>query len=321
MWHVNFIGDVNFMKKIILYLLLLCTVVSCFACNSECVHEYDSEVTIAATCSNEGTTKYTCKKCGNFYTESIEKKSHDFGEETVLKEATCSSVGEKGMRCKNCNYQKVTDTLIKTDHKYEDVVREKATCKSDGEQVTVCNGCGDIKSRKTLTKLEHSYKSKITQKANYKTAGVETFTCEHCQDSYTKTIEKLSVTELMDMFESGVNSWLKALEDIETAIDYFKAGKDSRGASSVNNALNDLKIADAVYWNSVSKKCDGYPEMNTIKTEIEALSNLVEKYCKITSVTESNYFSIISNIADDASAISDQIKVAANSFGTMKDYM
>lgn len=109
-------GDVNFMKKTILYLLLLCTVVSCFACNSEyvheCVHEYDSEVTTEASCNSEGVRTYTCVKCEYAYTENIEKTEHVFGEDDweVLSEPTWRYEGEKSKKCSVCSEEVIEKT-------------------------------------------------------------------------------------------------------------------------------------------------------------------------------------------------------------------
>ena len=53
------------------------------------VHSYTASITKEATCTENGTTTYTCS-CGDSYNETIEATGHDFD----------------GSKCKNCDYDK-----------------------------------------------------------------------------------------------------------------------------------------------------------------------------------------------------------------------
>ena len=56
-------------------------------------HSYTSRVTKEATCSSDGVRTYTCS-CGDTYTESIYKVSHNWISATCTKPKTCSVCGE-----------------------------------------------------------------------------------------------------------------------------------------------------------------------------------------------------------------------------------
>lgn len=69
------------MKKLfsLLFVFLILSLSSC-----ACEHEYESKITKEASYEQEGEITYTCKKCGNVYTETIEKK-HTVPDNVILK--------------------------------------------------------------------------------------------------------------------------------------------------------------------------------------------------------------------------------------------
>lgn len=63
-------------------------------------HDYQSEVTQRSTCIENGIKTYTCKNCGDTYTEDLPLSSHEWEEEF-----TPSSFFKEGVKttyCKNC---------------------------------------------------------------------------------------------------------------------------------------------------------------------------------------------------------------------------
>lgn len=80
-----------------------------------CQHEYSSKITKAATCSAAGVKTYTCSKCGNSYTEAIEKVSHKYGESH-----RCTMCGEK-----DPSYKPEVPTLAKRNTWYKSSVSKK----------------------------------------------------------------------------------------------------------------------------------------------------------------------------------------------------
>ena len=91
-------------KRIIATLLVIVTVFFAFtACTKNCTHQYDDgKVTTSATCERTGVKTFTCKKCGDTRTETIEKTSHQYDDGKVTTSATCERAGIKTFTCKNC---------------------------------------------------------------------------------------------------------------------------------------------------------------------------------------------------------------------------
>lgn len=82
------------MKKFFVIVLSMVIAVSALAgCGSvqQCEHQYTSTVTKEPDYENEGETVYTCNKCGDTYTEAIEKLVRSILPTTVL-DAALSSI-------------------------------------------------------------------------------------------------------------------------------------------------------------------------------------------------------------------------------------
>lgn len=74
-------------------------------------HTYATKV-VAATCTANGYTTYTCT-CGYSYNDNITyKKGHLYGDWTVTQNATTTSEGKKECSCTRCGH-KLTETLPK----------------------------------------------------------------------------------------------------------------------------------------------------------------------------------------------------------------
>ena len=72
-------------------------------------HDYVSEITSEATCTDDGTVTYTCTGCGDSYTETIKAYGHDY---------ECTE--EKGYylyTCKNCG-DSYTEEISSTSYEY-----------------------------------------------------------------------------------------------------------------------------------------------------------------------------------------------------------
>ena len=72
-------------------------------------HDYVSEITAEATCTDDGTVTYTCTGCGDSYTETIKAYGHDY---------ECTE--EKGYylyTCKNCG-DSYTEEISSTSYEY-----------------------------------------------------------------------------------------------------------------------------------------------------------------------------------------------------------
>lgn len=114
-------------------------------------HSYTQSVQTAATCTEKGTTKYTCA-CGYSYTsQNIAALGHDYKGTIVA--PTCTAQGYTTYKCSRCN-----DTS-----KANDTFKEA---------------------------LGHDYVGEVTTEPTYTADGVMTYTCSRCKDSYTEAIPK-----------------------------------------------------------------------------------------------------------------------------------
>lgn len=98
---------------------------------TECTHAYTEAVTKEATCAEEGVKTFTCSKCGDSYTEAIEKMDHSYTE-AITKEATCAEEGVKTYTCAGCG-DSYTESIAKVAHSWKN-----ATCTAP----KTCTSCG-----------------------------------------------------------------------------------------------------------------------------------------------------------------------------------
>ena len=127
--------------SVLLFVLVLLT-----ACKRTCVHEYQSEITKEASCSQAGVETYTCIHCKDTYTTQVSVKTHDFSEKAEQKPATCSEPGQLVYTCKSCGEQK-TEEITALDHEYgEGTVQQEPSCSEPGVMAYKCNYCNAVKT-------------------------------------------------------------------------------------------------------------------------------------------------------------------------------
>ncbi len=68
--------------------------------DGECQHDYMEKITVSATCSKKGAKTFTCRKCGDSYTEEVPVIGHDY--QTVTVKATTGKDGSVQKKCKLC---------------------------------------------------------------------------------------------------------------------------------------------------------------------------------------------------------------------------
>ena len=67
-----------------------------------CDHDYRKAEETAPTCTEEGSVRYTCSKCGESYTESIAALGHNYGAWKTVRKATAVAEGEQQSSCSRC---------------------------------------------------------------------------------------------------------------------------------------------------------------------------------------------------------------------------
>ena len=150
-----------------------------------CDHSYTSKITTAATCTATGVRTYTCSKCGDSYTESIEATGHSYTSK-VTTAATCTTAGVRTYTCSMCG-SSYTEAIAATGHSYKSVVTAP-TCTAQGYTTYTCSTCGNSYKGTYTNATGHSYTSKVTTAATCTTTGLRTYTCSMCGSSYTETI-------------------------------------------------------------------------------------------------------------------------------------
>ena len=104
-------------------------------------HNYTSETTKEATCTENGEITYTCSYCGKTYTKEIPATGHDYKGETT-KEAACTENGEITYTCDACG-DTYTEEIPATGHDYKGETTKEATDTEAGEMTYTCDKCGD----------------------------------------------------------------------------------------------------------------------------------------------------------------------------------
>ena len=95
-------------------------------------HDYDVVVTKAVTCVEDGEKKYTCKICGDKYTETVKAQGHEWDSGMITKEPTETETGDKTYTCTVCGETKTESVPVK--EKKDDTTEQPATEQPATEQ-------------------------------------------------------------------------------------------------------------------------------------------------------------------------------------------
>ena len=183
-------------------------------------HSYTTELTKAATCTEEGIMTYTCS-CGDSYTETVKATGHSYklvssspstcfepsvskykcencgneitvtGKETdkhkyviTIHGATCTDVGYTEGTCSECHDSVMYDFVSPLGHDLT-ITRTPATCKEHSKLEYSCSRCDyrEIVIDTDSSLAEHSYKKSVTAPTCTE-QGFTKYTCSVCGDSH-----------------------------------------------------------------------------------------------------------------------------------------
>ena len=156
---------------------------------------YTYQVTKAATCTEDGTGRYTWKTTtyGSFWFDvAISKTGHSYTY-GVTKAPTVSAEGTLTGACSNCS-STTTVALPKLDTtNYSYQVTKLATCTEDGtgRYTWKTTTYGSFWFDVTIPKGEHGYAYQVTKAPTVDASGVLTGTCSGCGGTTTVTLPKL----------------------------------------------------------------------------------------------------------------------------------
>ena len=117
-------------------------------------HNYESEITVPATCIAEGVRTYTCtvETCKDTYTETIEIDSENHVGETVVRDAFSEDCGNDGYTgdtwCLDCETVIEEGIVIPAtgDHTFTEELTKTPTCCELGEMTYTCSVCDHVET-------------------------------------------------------------------------------------------------------------------------------------------------------------------------------
>lgn len=124
--------------------VLACTALAvCFLTNPvPCEHVHHSEVTLAATCTQEGEERFVCENCGDSYLQKLAMEEHSYKIRKYFSDATCTKTGSGEYICTLCG-KTDTRSIPKAAHTLGEFTEIKAPTDSEpGEKAAWCKICG-----------------------------------------------------------------------------------------------------------------------------------------------------------------------------------
>lgn len=160
------------------------------ACDKECTHQYQSEITREASCAQEGKETFVCTLCQHSYTQSIPVLEHIYDSAVVEKEATCAEEGLQKQSCTVCGATK-SETIEKLPHTLSDFkVIKEPNCTEQGEQTGKCTVCGTGGFvEKIPTNAAHKFVKSIVREATCTQKGEGANICSLCQHTESYKLE------------------------------------------------------------------------------------------------------------------------------------
>ena len=150
----------------------------CGTADTKNVHAWDTEITVAPTCTAEGLRTYTCIDCRATKTETIAANGHILTAHEA-KAATCTEIGWKAYEnCADCDYTTYVE-IAAFGHDFTGSVWQK----DENKHWKMCSRCDE-----TAQTAEHTWNEEITIEPTCTAAGRKTLTCAVCLATKTETI-------------------------------------------------------------------------------------------------------------------------------------
>ena len=124
-------------------------------------HGDEGVVTKEPTCTETGVKTFTCKTCGDTYTEVIKATGHQFGDWVTTTEPTCTTKGEKARTCSTCGYVE-TVSIDALGHDMVNGDGSLPTCLTNGLTTKHCTRC-DYHEDAVIPALGHNWKDVAEQ--------------------------------------------------------------------------------------------------------------------------------------------------------------
>ncbi|MDE7164489.1 MAG: hypothetical protein K2O04_03595 [Clostridiales bacterium] len=187
------------------------------------------ETVVAATCTEDGYTVKSCKRCGNFERIPGAKKiGHDYSSSVVA--ATCTDKGYTLMACKHegCDESYVTKYTAVVPHSYTDK-KVNATCTAKGYTEHTCKNCGSSYRDSYTDMVAHNYSKGVCSVCG------KSSDASAADNFYINFINSIGKTEsfYVDLSDMDINIVTKtsSTETVSMVIDAYRlsVGIDSDG--------------------------------------------------------------------------------------------
>lgn len=150
-------------------------------------HDYEEseEYLLTPTCTQQGLALFTCTRCGNTRTETVDSLGHTPSEEyTIDKVPSCMEPGTKSKHCIRCEYKFDILHIAPLTHQWESDTTLLPTCTKKGIITKTCQreGCSATENVE-IDSLGHDFESKYTVdvEATCKAEGKESRHCSRCE--------------------------------------------------------------------------------------------------------------------------------------------
>ena len=118
---------------------------------------HEAQILVAPTCTEMGTTKYTCL-CGETKTEvDIEPNGHTMSDWSVHTEPSCGVEGVEIRSCTSCGGNIETQELPALEHNWEVTSVTEPGCGTKGYTSYECSICGEIRKDNYVDALTHTF--------------------------------------------------------------------------------------------------------------------------------------------------------------------
>lgn len=226
-------------------------------------HDYESSITKATTCTENGIKTFVCKNdSSHTYTEEIQKLGHNYVA-SVTKEPTCEEKGIKTFVCSNDSSHIYTEDINPIGHSFELTKTIKATCTEDGKEIYTCKNDLSHTKEIVLKATGHNPSDWIVDKRpTYLEDGSRYKECTVCKTVLSTeaismlddiTAPEIEIKVKDNSFKSFINSisfglFFKETVDITITAQDTESGIEKVEYIKTNTPISESDIALQTEW-------------------------------------------------------------------------
>lgn len=149
-----------------------------------CAHDYESHVTLAATCTERGVEERTCLLCEHTYSAYVDMCEHSYNAGVVIVEPTCVAVGSRKQSCTHCGAEKWSEVEMIPHTAGEPFCVKEPNCAEKGEKTATCTACKAVFTVEIMpTNDVHDMKETVLREPTCTVPGEGVNACSRCSHS------------------------------------------------------------------------------------------------------------------------------------------